>query len=164
MSSKFRQRFAAFEPISSPPLLNYHDYLRSITSGSNPLANNNEFLSLEQFNIDVISVLEATSLCFQNARKFVDEVKKLSILRGSVVASTTVGKVGGKELYSPVSSKLVVMGGGVGGGVGGGNTNVISDMSVHRNEFEGIKPLNVADRLAMDSVVTMTKVRYIKYS
>eukprot|EP01038_Epipyxis_sp_PR26KG_P016017 gene16017-21740_t len=73
---RFRQRFHAFEAIVNPPPLNHEEFLKTIAVRSENNNNNSLTLSNDAM-IEIKAILGITAQCFQNARLYVDELKKL---------------------------------------------------------------------------------------
>lgn len=75
---KFSQRFQAFHDIKNPPQLSHDDFLKSIGGNSSATNANNskENTTVYDLVIDVNSIQSAASICYQNARKYYDEIRK----------------------------------------------------------------------------------------
>lgn len=78
-ATKFDLRFKAFQGVVNPPVLAYGDYLNTLVRGSADAANADvTHLDITKLKIDVNTILSGASVCFQNARKFFDEVRRMT--------------------------------------------------------------------------------------
>jgi hypothetical protein len=71
---KFQQRFLAFQGVPNPPPVTYEDFERTLRVSMGISAGWESDPSLD---VDCAPLIEGASICFSNARKYVDEIKKL---------------------------------------------------------------------------------------
>lgn len=79
-STKFDTRFKAFQGVVNPPVLAYSDYLNTLVRGSSSAGGDLAELDITKLKIDVNTILSGATVCFQNARKYFDEVRRLPLL------------------------------------------------------------------------------------
>ena len=90
MANKFHQRFSAFHNVPHAPRVSYQDFARVVIAiGGSPHAlecNNSSFhsgsdigsvsVSGSNEDADCLPIVDNASICFSNARKYVDEIKR----------------------------------------------------------------------------------------
>ena len=74
----FTQRYMIFSVITNPPSLNYNDFIAS-----------NERILQTDHSAEMIGVTTAANICFQNAKKLFDELRKCMGNKASPGQSTT---------------------------------------------------------------------------
>jgi hypothetical protein len=71
---RFELRFKAFRNINNPPMLSHADFYRTVHSRGSEQSQ-----SAAEVPIDVHPVLTGAGVCFQNARKYLDEVRRMPV-------------------------------------------------------------------------------------
>jgi hypothetical protein len=72
---RFELRFKAFRGITNPPMLSHTDFYRTVHNRGSEQSQ-----PATEVPIDVHPVLAGAGVCFQNARKYLDEVRRMPVL------------------------------------------------------------------------------------